>query len=313
MQQANNEQMLQSLVSNIQASGLKQKLIFTFIIIALFRFGAQLPIFGINNEVFQALAAGNNMIGFLDLFSGGALGKVSIFALGIGPYITASIIMQLLAVIVPYLENLQKRKENQPVINPGADASKISEDINDKLNDILNQASKKVDDTYSMSDLEADLAKLRLSVEKSNKNIGTDFQNIGGWLKNTNSRLENLSNMVGMLSKKIENTEKLGLEEVKTRLVQSERDYVAPQKIEETLNGVYKKYKIQEMRLEELDEKISLILQKQSEGFDVKSFIDLFYDNTTQTKSLASRVDNIENKLNTISKNIEKIISYIDE
>ena len=110
MQQANNEQMLQSLVSNIRSSGLKQKLIFTFIIIALFRFGTQLPIFGINNEVFQALAAGNNMIGFLDLFSGGALGKVSIFALGIGPYITASIIMQLLAVIIPYLENLQKEE-----------------------------------------------------------------------------------------------------------------------------------------------------------------------------------------------------------
>ena len=50
------------------------------------------------------------MIGFLDLFSGGALGKVSIFALGIGPYITASIIMQLLAVIIPYLENLQKEE-----------------------------------------------------------------------------------------------------------------------------------------------------------------------------------------------------------
>ena len=161
--------------------------------------------------------------------------------------------------------------------------------------------------------MEADLAKLRLSFEKSNKNIGADFQNIGGWLKNTNSRLENLSNMVGMLSKKMENTEKFNVEEVKSRLVQSERDYAAPQKIEEALNGVYKKYKIQEMRLEELDEKISLLLQKQSEGFDVKSFIDLFYDNTTQTKSLASRVDSIESKLNSISKNIEKIISYIDE
>ena len=67
------------------------------------------------------------------------------------------------------------------------------------------------------------------------------------------------------------------------------------------------------MRLEELDEKISLILQKQSEGFDVKSFIDLFYDNTSQTKSLASRVEGIESKLNSISKNIERIISYIDE
>ncbi len=100
--------MLQSLMNNIQSSGLKQKLIFTFLMIALFRFGAQLPIFGINNEAFMALAQGNNIIGFLDLFSGGALGKVSIFALGIGPYITSSIIMQLLAVIIPPLERLQK-------------------------------------------------------------------------------------------------------------------------------------------------------------------------------------------------------------
>ena len=108
MQQANNEQMLQSLMNNIQSSGLKQKLIFTFLMIALFRLGAQLPIFGINNEAFLQLAGGNNIIGFLDLFSGGALGKVSIFALGIGPYITSSIIMQLLAVIIPSLERLQK-------------------------------------------------------------------------------------------------------------------------------------------------------------------------------------------------------------
>ena len=108
MQQANNEQMIQNLMNNIQSSGLKQKLIFTFLMIALFRLGAQLPIFGINNEAFMALAQGNNIIGFLDLFSGGALGKVSIFALGIGPYITSSIIMQLLAVIITPLERMQK-------------------------------------------------------------------------------------------------------------------------------------------------------------------------------------------------------------
>lgn len=197
--------------------------------------------------------------------------------------------------IETYLDNLQQRRETPAPVQ------------------VEHEAPKPADEGYSMSDLEADLAKLRLSFEKSNKNIGADFQNIGGWLKNTNSRLENLSNMVGMLSKKMENTEKFNVEEVKSRLVQSERDYAAPQKIEEALNGVYKKYKIQEMRLEELDEKISLLLQKQSEGFDVKSFIDLFYDNTTQTKSLASRVDSIESKLNSISKNIEKIISYIDE
>ena len=93
-----------------QASGLKEKLIFTFLMIAVFRFGTQIPIFGINSEVFSHAAGGNNIIGFLDLFSGGALSKVSIFALGIGPYITASIIMQLLAVVIPHLETLQKEE-----------------------------------------------------------------------------------------------------------------------------------------------------------------------------------------------------------
>lgn len=100
--------MLQALKNNIQTSGLGQKLLFTILMIALFRLGAQLPIYGINNEAFMAMAQGNNIIGFLDLFSGGALGKVSIFALGIGPYITSSIIMQLLAVIITPLERLQK-------------------------------------------------------------------------------------------------------------------------------------------------------------------------------------------------------------
>ena len=98
------------LMSMWHASGLKQKIIFTFLMIAAFRFGAQLPLFGINNTVFSNIAQGNNIIGFLDLFSGGALGSVSIFALGIGPYITASIIVQLVSVVIPSLEKLQKEE-----------------------------------------------------------------------------------------------------------------------------------------------------------------------------------------------------------
>lgn len=98
------------LMSMWQASGLKEKLIFTFLIIAAFRFGVQMPVFGINNEIFANMAAQNNIIGFLDLFSGGALGKVSIFALGIGPYITSSIIVQLVSVVIPSLERLQKEE-----------------------------------------------------------------------------------------------------------------------------------------------------------------------------------------------------------
>jgi len=98
------------LMSMWNASGLKEKLIFTFLMLIAFRFGIHLPVFGINNEIFSRIASGNNILGFLDLFSGGALGKVSIFALGIGPYITSSIIMQLMAVIVPSLEKLQKEE-----------------------------------------------------------------------------------------------------------------------------------------------------------------------------------------------------------
>jgi preprotein translocase subunit SecY len=93
-----------------QASGLKEKLLFTFAIIAIFRFGVQIPIFGINDAALLASGAAKDLVGFLDIFTGGALGKISIFALGIGPYITASIIMQLLGAAIPALEKLQKEE-----------------------------------------------------------------------------------------------------------------------------------------------------------------------------------------------------------
>ncbi len=105
-----NQQNLQTMLSNLNIAGLKNKILFTLAMILVFRFCAQLPLFGINAENFANLAATNNLIGFLDMFSGGALGNVSIIALGIGPYITSSIIMQLLAVVIPQLEQLQKEE-----------------------------------------------------------------------------------------------------------------------------------------------------------------------------------------------------------
>ncbi len=92
-----------------EASGLKSKLIFTVVMIAVFRLGAQVPIWGVYPEKLQSLMGGQ-MLGFLDMFSGGALTSLSILALGIGPYITASIIMQLLTVVIPRLEELQKEE-----------------------------------------------------------------------------------------------------------------------------------------------------------------------------------------------------------
>src|SRR5574344_778832 len=98
------------IMSMWNASGLKEKIIFTIAMVALLRFVVKLPIYGLNNSIFSHIADGNNIIGFLDLFSGGALGKVSIFALGIGPYITAQIIVQLVSVVIPSLEKLQKEE-----------------------------------------------------------------------------------------------------------------------------------------------------------------------------------------------------------
>ncbi|MGN0014325.1 MAG: preprotein translocase subunit SecY, partial [Candidatus Gastranaerophilaceae bacterium] len=101
---------VEDLKSMFKISGLKQKLIFTVFVMIIFRFCTQIPLFGINNLNFLNIAGGENIIGFLDMFSGGALGNVSIIALGIGPYITSSIVMQLLAVVVPHLEQLQKEE-----------------------------------------------------------------------------------------------------------------------------------------------------------------------------------------------------------
>lgn len=104
-----NQQNLQSILSNLNIAGLKNKILFTLAMILVFRVCTLLPLFGIDAEAFSQGINGN-LIGFLDMFSGGALGNVSIIALGIGPYITSSIIMQLLAVVIPHLEQLQKEE-----------------------------------------------------------------------------------------------------------------------------------------------------------------------------------------------------------
>jgi len=97
-----------------QASGLKSKLLFTALMVVVFRLGIQVPIWGVDPLKLQTLldqhANVRQLIGFLDMFSGGAFSSVSVLALGIGPYITASIIMQLLTVVIPRLEELQKEE-----------------------------------------------------------------------------------------------------------------------------------------------------------------------------------------------------------
>ncbi len=95
-----------------QAAGLRGRLLVTVGILMLIRLGIRIPIPGIDRVAFgNALQQGNNQIlGFLDIFSGGGLSALGVFALGILPYINASIIIQLLTAAIPALENLQKNE-----------------------------------------------------------------------------------------------------------------------------------------------------------------------------------------------------------
>lgn len=94
-----------------QASGLRGRLLVTIGILILARLGVFLPIPGINRDLFaQSVQNNSALLGFLDIFSGGGLSTLGVFALGILPYINASIIIQLLTTAIPALENLQKNE-----------------------------------------------------------------------------------------------------------------------------------------------------------------------------------------------------------
>ncbi|NES24906.1 MAG: preprotein translocase subunit SecY, partial [Symploca sp. SIO3E6] len=93
-----------------QAAGLRGRLLVTVGLLILARLGVFIPVPGINRDEFARAIQNSPVIGFLDIFTGGGLSAVGIFALGIIPFINASIIMQLLTAAIPALENLQKNE-----------------------------------------------------------------------------------------------------------------------------------------------------------------------------------------------------------
>jgi preprotein translocase subunit SecY len=105
--------LLKAFVNAFRVPDLRKKILFTLIIIAIYRFGSHIPAPGIDVQRAQQFAAGaqGGVFQFINLFSGGALTQMAIFALGIMPYITSSIIMQLLTVVIPKLEAWSKEGE----------------------------------------------------------------------------------------------------------------------------------------------------------------------------------------------------------
>ncbi len=102
-----------SLANAFKVPDLRKKILFTLLIIAIYRFGSHVPTPGIDVEAAQRFSrqATGGVFAFINLFSGGALTQMAVFALGIMPYITSSIIMQLLTVVIPKLEAWSKEGE----------------------------------------------------------------------------------------------------------------------------------------------------------------------------------------------------------
>src|SRR5215218_3641585 len=106
--------MLKTILNAFSVAEIRKKLAFTAAILALYRLGAYIPAPGVDIDAVKEIQSnfgGAGILGFLNQFSGGSLSRLSLFALGIMPYITASIILQLLTVVVPSLERLQKEGE----------------------------------------------------------------------------------------------------------------------------------------------------------------------------------------------------------
>ena len=100
--------MLSTLKSAVKAEDTRKKILFTLMMFLVFRIGTHIPVPNINGEVIHQLTEQAKLLGFFDMISGGAFKNFSIFAMSITPYINASIIMQLLTVIIPKLEQLAK-------------------------------------------------------------------------------------------------------------------------------------------------------------------------------------------------------------
>lgn len=102
--------MLEKITQILKVKELRNKILFVIAMLVVFRIAANIPLPWVNSEQLKQLFDGNQFLGLLNIFSGGGLSNISIVLLGVGPYITASIIMQLMTMIVPSLERIYKEE-----------------------------------------------------------------------------------------------------------------------------------------------------------------------------------------------------------
>ena len=103
--------LLQAMIDAFRLPDLRRRLLFTFAMLVVFRFVAHVPLPGVNPDALKDFFEGNAMLGLLDMFSGGAMKNFSVAAMGVYPYITATIIMQLMTPVIPRLQMLSQEGE----------------------------------------------------------------------------------------------------------------------------------------------------------------------------------------------------------
>ena len=191
--------------------------------------------------------------------------------------------------------------------------------------------------SYTLEDIESDLAKIRLAIEKNaanaeefkslfekiielravglenvkiNRDVETELGHLTGWFKDTVVKIDDLA-------ERFDDMNKIGLEDIKTRMIQSEKSKTNIMefnlKIEKALRHIIKTAQIQDNKVDELSKKVELLTQAQNDNFNPAQFIDIFYENMTQTKMLSNRVEIIEDKINSIQNAVEKLISYVEQ
>ena len=107
-QESSRPQLIQSMIDALRVPDLRAKILFTLAMLVIFRFVAHVPVPGVDVGALGRAFEQNALLGFLDLFSGGALANLSVAALGVYPYITSSIVMQILTPVIPSLKALSQ-------------------------------------------------------------------------------------------------------------------------------------------------------------------------------------------------------------
>ena len=103
--------LLQAMIDAFRVPDLRSRILFLLGMLVVFRFLAHVPVTNIDRDALSGAFESNQLLGFIDLFSGGGLRNLSIMALGVYPYITASIVMQLMSPVIPRLQALAKEGE----------------------------------------------------------------------------------------------------------------------------------------------------------------------------------------------------------